>query len=1503
MSDINLEAAIRLSAEDRASAVIKNLQRDVDALRRSLTALGRIKLPSTASTTGTPSPASQALDFRAGAQALAAARLTAATDRQAARQREAETKAQERAQRKMQSDALRALRDRDRATAKALRDQLAAQRLLERETRRAAAAAERAHDADLRRQSAGIRYLAGLRARHDRDERRSAAQTERDREAALRRQISGDRWRFQLRDRMERQERRDRESAERDVVRHSRETWHRGRDAVHGTFRPAGLAALAGTAATVAGTRRVLGAESDVDAAEVNTRAYGGLSFDAARELREKWAAPTAEALGADTLKLLNAWTDATKLGVPASGAKSFAELSTKTSEAWSVPFEAVTDALGAVNTILTSQGASFSIDRLSSVANTVQHLAAKQSTTPEKLVSFLQRGAGAAQLLGMSQEAGIAFGSASTSLGNRAGESGTLFDYVASRVVEMPKLVKQRGQEGADAKNLMKVLGYGSADAMDQKRRANPDTFLPDLFERFSKISDPRKQDQAIRFFTGREWIGEASRIIKVMDTYREAVKLAKEAKGFDAVGEVWKLHQLKLGFVFKQFRAGWLNILGEFGKVLSPMARQAGDYFLGWSSKLRGGGLQARFKAVLDGLLEGLGFKDLPDALKRIFGEPGQGSAGSIEAWRATAREFAAGLRDVFGGIGDFLRSFSGGSPEIIARWTGRILALSAALLVLSPVIATLSGLASGVLALGAAATTALAAFKLAGLAGAGGAAAGAAGAAAGAGGLAAILGAAVLPVSLVAVSAGVVAAIWGRQALKGAFLGVPSGNGAEPETPEGKLGAELGAIAPRRRREADPPARVEKQSYNGAHDSRPTVNRAAYQENDRPLTTPAEPMLKRFVQPPANENDLGAHNGAFDRRYIRPAALDAGDDAMRQLLRRVATVTLPSAGSALDGIVRSSSGGVPGFQSSSPAGGVPTLPSGHGAAPTVPSWYGRGNGTQGGGINPPNAAGPRGPLGDRMKSVYTAFRSAGLGHESSKSFAAEIGRENDFNPDLMYGSHLDPHNRKRNAGMMSWQGDRATKLLEHLRERGQLNADGTIKRTQGALNAQAEFAVGEMRSGALGARGKRALGTLNDPNATHQQRALTIGDDVIRWRQHDPRYAHHARKRDQYYSQLGGLTEGATGLGSEKGQYDGLRIKGQQAVAGGGAHQGTTDLAREAQRDLPGGVKHFAAFNDRHHQGTRSKHATGLAFDTTLEDASQSAAAARAMRAKLREAGLAEHEFTVIDEYKNPSARSTGGHIHSQFNSPEAAKRYHEHVERKRQAERTLAGLGTDPKGRGMQPEASESAEPFKSSGWKRDGWTQTNGGPWKNDRTGELADEARTRRLDEGHARGRERFRKWMGGVKRDADGNQIDTGADIIRPGQGFGPKPAPIAPTSPKAQEAVEGFKSSGWKPAAAGNGQAAPAGMAAKPTVDNLLSKMPAPPKAMPGQDAPGGKGRSYDDGMTQAGRSGAGATITVTNYITAGNQSPQEMAAQIQRHVQEAWNYRSHDLEPELT
>ncbi|GEP03694.1 phage tail tape measure protein [Methylobacterium oxalidis] len=707
MSDDNLKLGIELDVAARGADMVDQLRaklRALDSAVRSINANLRSAARSadplgrgSASSKRTPDPARQTREAMRDLKSRFTFESRMAAQR--VREQRAETReciARMKEQRRAETESLRAVRVQTQEQAQSFRDRMSfASRMIRQQAREEAAL--------------------------DRDRQRSARET-----------IRLDSYRYGLREREERRLHREgiRQDRERANLRSSaldnaRSAASHGRDTYQRLTRTGAGAALAGTAASAALARRALTAEADIDSAEINARIYGGLSKDAARQLRDQWASPLAEQLGVSTAKLLTSYTDALKVGIPAEGAKQFSSLATQTSEAWSVPFETVTDTLGTVNSILTSTGEAFSFDRLKSVANSLQYLAAKQSTTPEKLISFLQRGAGASQVLGMSQEAGLAFGSASTSLGNQAGQSGRLFDYIAGRLVKMPDMVKKHGLEGKRAKELVRYLGYGSVGEMDRRRRASPDEFLPDFMERFAKIKDQKKQEQLIQFFAGQEWLGEFGRMVKGIATYREAANLAKEAKGLDAIGEVWKLHSLKLAFVFKQIKAGFLNIMGEFGKVLSPLARQVGDFFLDWSRKLQGGGLQARFRAAIDGLIQGFGFKDLPDMLRGVFGAPGEGNAGAISQWRSTALAFAEGITDTINTLKRLFSVFTGGdtSSEAIARWTGRLITFAAACVIAAPAVAVLGGLASGITALGIAILGAWRILKAAGLIGAAG------------------------------------------------------------------------------------------------------------------------------------------------------------------------------------------------------------------------------------------------------------------------------------------------------------------------------------------------------------------------------------------------------------------------------------------------------------------------------------------------------------------------------------------------------------------------------------------------------------------------------------------------------------------------------------------------------------------------------------------------------------------------------------------------------------
>ncbi|WCS38954.1 hypothetical protein [Acinetobacter baumannii] len=105
-------------------------------------------------------------------------------------------------------------------------------------------------------------------------------------------------------------------------------------------------------------------------------------------------------------------------------------------------------------------------------------------------------------------------------------------------------------------------------------------------------------------------------------------------------------------------------------------------------------------------------------------------------------------------------------------------------------------------------------------------------------------------------------------------------------------------------------------------------------------------------------------------------------------------------------------------------------------------------------------------------------------------------------------------------------------------------------------------------------------------------------------------------------------------------------GLRIKGAESIAGGQVRAYTANFAQLTQSALGKGLNRFTAFNDLYHKGTNSKHATGNAFDFTLEDAKKSSEAVSQLEQMAKRYGFV---VKVLDEYRNPSKRATGGHIH--------------------------------------------------------------------------------------------------------------------------------------------------------------------------------------------------------------------------------------------------------------
>ncbi|MEN8388549.1 tape measure protein [Acinetobacter baumannii] len=157
--------------------------------------------------------------------------------------------------------------------------------------------------------------------------------------------------------------------------------------------------------------------------------------------------------------------------------------------------------------------------------------------------------------------------------------------------------------------------------------------------------------------------------------------------------------------------------------------------------------------------------------------------------------------------------------------------------------------------------------------------------------------------------------------------------------------------------------------------------------------------------------------------------------------------------------------------------------------------------------------------------MLHVYQAFRNAGLGDKQARVMTAQVGRENDFRNEAMFGSHKDENNGYTNTGFISWQKTRSSKLMQSLQGQGVLDKNGKIQQTQDALDAQAKFLLQEVMTNKSYSKTKSAL--LND-DLDYRSLEKIVGKNFIGWDYEGKKLgkakaSQHLAKQDSYYNQL--------------------------------------------------------------------------------------------------------------------------------------------------------------------------------------------------------------------------------------------------------------------------------------------------------------------------------------------------------------------------------------------
>ncbi|PKF31925.1 phage tail tip lysozyme [Acinetobacter proteolyticus] len=202
-------------------------------------------------------------------------------------------------------------------------------------------------------------------------------------------------------------------------------------------------------------------------------------------------------------------------------------------------------------------------------------------------------------------------------------------------------------------------------------------------------------------------------------------------------------------------------------------------------------------------------------------------------------------------------------------------------------------------------------------------------------------------------------------------------------------------------------------------------------------------------------------------------------------------------------------------------------------------------------------------------RRLSVFKAFLDSGFTMSQAMALTAEVGRENEYNLDTMFGTHSDAGNSKQNLGFFSWQGDRKEKLINYLKSKNLLDETGHMLKNQGSLKAMAEFARSEIYGIKRYSKTKELFES--SPNADPENYAKTLGKNYIVWA-YGQDYINKGKTKFDWKAHD---QRRRTNLGKLKGQID----KTDKFVL----PNNSKDLARFAENaSIPNGNPHKAQVN---------------------------------------------------------------------------------------------------------------------------------------------------------------------------------------------------------------------------------------------------------------------------------------------------------------------------------
>ncbi|HEX2554367.1 MAG TPA: phage tail tape measure protein [Microvirga sp.] len=567
------------------------------------------------------------------------------------------------------------------------------------------------------------RRMASQRTREDR-------QASQDRAKADAATMLGLRRRLDFESRMSAQRRREERDAQRAADRARSRGWTlardaagRGRSAVDDMTRGPARAGVVGAGATSAATASSIRTRMTADAAEARLSIFGEMTRPEIVQARRQWLDASAITNAMRPSVAIDAFTETLKSGIPRSAARAVTESIMGAAAGIDLDIGETTRLVGRLATV-TQRPDSFNPEAIKKMLGDIGLVSAKTAADSRELVSSLRRGGGALAASKISVGDLAAFTGAGVSAGIQQGRAGTFFDFLVQEAVGARN---QSGQRGRELEEAARALGFGSSENLSRRMATDTTASLLQVLSKMQKMNEMRRSEVA-DLLGMREWRGEILQLVSALPILQETLRALRDPANADFLDRARTTKLSSLEGRWNSATSAMSLMWERIGEAFDEVFVDAAKWVAAMGTKVDlGESIKAHVRALVEGVTEGLGFKDLRSMLDSMLGA---GSAGSAASWKQNAKAFMEGVRSVVDTIRGILGMLpGGGDASTLAKLAGGAIALSFALRLLSPLVMVLTGLASGIVALARGLAAAKAFMGAGAAAGAAGTAAGAA------------------------------------------------------------------------------------------------------------------------------------------------------------------------------------------------------------------------------------------------------------------------------------------------------------------------------------------------------------------------------------------------------------------------------------------------------------------------------------------------------------------------------------------------------------------------------------------------------------------------------------------------------------------------------------------------------------------------------------------------------------------------------------------------------